>query len=150
MHGQRLIMSDMSFRQPNYPHLLLLLIFILQRPLITLLLKITHVHVNYFCHQTLRIRRSSVRIKYFKGVVCGNLKPYLLSKSFVYTYLSGLENDSTILTLTNFFILIRNLIQNKTYVDVKTISWESKTTRHENFKIIRQFKGNEFDLIEQD
>ena len=145
MHGQRLIMSDMSFRQPNYPHLLLLLIFILQRPLITLLLKITHVHVNYFCHQTLRIRRSSVRIKYFKGVVCGNLKPYLLSKNFVNTYLSGLEND-----MTNFFILIRNLIQNKTYVDVKTISWESKTTRHENFKIIRQFKGNEFDLIEQD
>ena len=140
----------MSFRQPNYPHLLLLLIFILQRPLITLLLKITHVHVNYFCHQTLRIRRSSVRIKYFKGVVCGNLKPYLLSKNFVNTYLSGLENDSTILTLMNFLLLIRNLIQNKTYVDVKTISWESKTTRHENFKIIRQFKGNEFDLIEQD
>ena len=97
MHGQRLIMSDMSFRQPNYPHLLLLLIFILQRPLITLLLKITHVHVNYFCHQTLRIRRSSVRIKYFKGVVCGNLKPYLLSKNFVNTYLSGLENDILIM-----------------------------------------------------
>ena len=150
MHGQRLIMSDMSFRQPNYPHLLLLLIFILQRPLITLLLKITHVHVNYFCHQTLRIRRSSVRIKYFKGVVCGNLKPYLLSKNCVNTYFSGLENDSTILTFLYFLGLIRNLIQNKTYVDVKTISWESKTTRHENFKIIRQFKGNEFDLIEQD
>ena len=150
MHGQRLIMSDMSFRQPNYPHLLLLLIFILQRPLITLLLKITHVHVNYFCHQTLRIRRSSVRIKYFKGVVCGNLKPYLLSKNCVNTYFSGLENDSTILTFLYFLRLIRNLIQNKTYVDVKTISWESKTTRHENFKIIRQFKGNEFDLIEQD
>ena len=146
----------MSFRQPNYPHLLLLLIFILQRPLITLLLKITHVHVNYFCHQTLRIRRSSVRIKYFKGVVCGNLKPYLLSKNCVNTYFSELENDilimkrCTILTLMHFLILIRNLIQNKTYVDVKTISWESKTTRHENFKIIRQFKGNEFDLIEQD
>ena len=150
MHGQRLIMSDMSFRQPNYPHLLLLLIFILQRPLITLLLKITHVHVNYFCHQTLRIRRSSVRIKYSKGVVCGNLKPYLLSKNCVNTYFSGLENDSTILTFLYFLRLIRNLIQNKTYVDVKTISWESKTTRHENFKIIRQFKGNEFDLIEQD
>ena len=130
MHGQRLIMSDMSFRQPNYPHLLLLLIFILQRPLITLLLKITHVHVNYFCHQTLRIRRSSVRIKYFKGVVCGNLKPYLLSKNCVNTYFSGLENDilimtrklSTILTFLYFLRLIRNLIQNKTYVDVKTIS----------------------------
>ena len=146
MHGQRLIMSDMSFRQPNYPHLLLLLIFILQRPLITLLLKITHVHVNYFCHQTLRIRRSSVRIKYFKGVVCGNLKPYLLPKNWGNTYFSGLYD----INIDVYLRLIRNLIQNKTYVDVKTISWESKTTRHENFKIIRQFKGNEFDLIEQD